>query len=115
MDVTKDVTCTEWIYDINDYKFKSMKYWIYHSQLKSNTWFLGNFNFNLTDVDLRTNNLECAEQRALVILNTKHNRLNSAISTLSRFTNKFRRNSIKLSPQINENLITFADNIKNFQ
>lgn len=113
MDLTSDVTCSEWLYDLNTYTFKSMKYWIYRSQI-GNSWYMSNFNFNLTDIDLKTTNLDIAEKRAYIILNTKYNRLNSAISTLTRLGNRIRRKSLKLSPQINENLINFADNMKNF-
>jgi len=113
MDLTRDIMCSQWINDINTYKYKSMTFWIYKSQLKENTWFMSNFNFNLTDIDLKTPELEIALNRSHIILNTKYTRLDSAISTLSKLTKRVKRKSIRISPRINENLIQLAENVKN--
>lgn len=109
-----DVQITEWVYDIRTYKYKNLKFNIYKNKITDDTtYYLSNFNFNITNVNLKSQDIDTALNRAIIILNTKICKLDNALSTLSRLSSKIRRNYIKITPLINKNVIDFSDKINN--
>ena len=109
----QDATISTWIHDINVYVYCDIKYWVHKIPIKDN-WVLTNFNYDLTNIDLKTTDLHIAEQRAKVMIRTKTNMLQNAINTLTTFTKVIRRKSIQLSPDINKHLIDFTSKIRQF-
>jgi hypothetical protein len=108
-----DVTVSSWIYDINTYKLKRLTYWIHKIQI-SNNWYMTNFNYNLTNIDLKTTDIEIAEKRSIVIMNSKTNIISNAITKLNIFSRKLSNKSIELTPELSKTVIDFTSKLSNF-
>jgi len=102
-----------WIKDVNSYKLNDIMYWIHRTEESKNNWLLTNFNYNITNLDLKTDDLALGEQRSLLILRNKIFIVNNAIDTISQMTDKYKKNR-SISPNLTSNLIKFADQIKFF-
>lgn len=111
--ILQEATISSWIHDINIYTYGNIKYWIHKIQITDN-WQLTNFNYDLTNLDLKTTDLHTAEERAVIMIRTKTNRLLNAINSLTSFTKKIHKKSIHLSPEINKSLIDFTSKLKSF-
>lgn len=109
----QDATVSSWISEINIYRYGNLKYWIHKIPITDN-YVMTNFNYDLTNIDLKTTDLKVAEERSAVIMRSKTNVLMSAISTLTTFTKSIRRKSIQLTPDVNRSLIDFTSKIKQF-
>ena len=114
----KSTKVNPWIYDINTCRLivddETINYWIHRTEKSIDHWLLTNFNYNITNLNLKTNDLETAKQRAILIIKNKHYSINNAIDTISQFTNKYRKNNVKLSNKTTLNILKFANQIKHF-
>lgn len=108
-EVLKSVNVSDWIYNVNEYRTKSFTYWIHKTSDSKGSWLFTNFNFNLTNLDLKTDDLLTAEKRAIIILKTKMNYLDNFISNLTKFTKKIRTNTIKLTPEFTKKVENFMN------
>lgn len=111
--ILQDATISTWISNINVYKYSNIKYWIHKIPIHDN-WVMTTFNYDLTNIDLKTTDLHTAEERASIMMRTKTNMVLNAISTLTTFTRKIRKNTIQLSPQVNKSIIEFTSKIRQF-
>lgn len=103
-----NMTLSDWVYDVNIYKYKDISYWI-HKVANSDNWLLTNFNFNLTNFNLLTIELDIGQERAIMILNTKIIHINQAIENLKTYTGEIKKQSIKYKPSNNKILLECND------
>lgn len=63
---------SDWLYDINIITKEDITYWIHKTQINP-VWQLTNFNYNITNLDLKTYDLDIAMQRSIIIIKNKIN------------------------------------------
>ena len=107
-----DVVVSNWLYDVSIYNTKGVTYLIHKTQEQQHNWLFTNFNFNLTNIDLKTADIKIAEKRAIVILNTKMSHIDRFITSLTKLTKKIKRNSIRLSPEFTKRVENFIDSLE---
>ena len=112
MDISQDVTISDCIFDINDYHYRKVKYWLHKTIDSKDSWVLTNFNFNITNMPLKTDDLSLARKRAEIVINTKISQIDSFISKLTRLTRRLQRNYIQVSPEFSKEVAFFETKLK---
>lgn len=94
--------CNDWLLNVKRMRFNNLSYYIYQTPVSNGEFMLSNFNFNISEYSLRTDDEEVAIRRSELILNNQIKSIEKGLSKISKFTNRFKRQSIKYVPQLNE-------------
>lgn len=103
----------EWLIDMKYFTMKNVSYYIYKTPISKNVYLLSNLNFNITDLNLKTNNLHVAKKRAEIIINNKIITFDNAVNKLSRLTNRLKKKSCKYMPQMTDLIFDINEDIEN--
>ena len=105
------VMVSDFVLDINYLKSFDISYWVHKTQDSDGYWLLTNFNYNITNHNLKTKEFGIAKQRARIIINSKRSFINKAINNLTLFTKKINRKEIHANHTLSHEIIKFTDNL----
>lgn len=103
--------CTSYIYDVNIKQIKGCKCWIYRHVDYEDTYLLSNFDFNISNYDLITNDLQVAINRASVVMSAKTARL----SKITKLTTKTQHGYMKISKNECVDIESISKNVSKFK